>query len=187
MNKIFLITALSLIPVVGFAQDSNIHISIENGKIKAESTNDVNLYNFSADLIHAAENCMPYEEDFTTNNPELQAIGKFMGNRDFNINVKIKGKNLNTGKCEFEIQQAIKGISSATYNCAIDEQQQTELIAAMKDRSTTPVTETYTTYSEMELPDGTTKQIPTQTTQTKKNNKKPLKRFSPFQMIFKMH
>ena len=166
MNKIFLITALSLIPVVGFAQDSNIHISIENGKIKAETTNDVNLYNFSADLIHAAENCMPYAEDFTTNNPELQAIGKFMGNRDFNINVKIKGKNLNTGKCEFEIQQAIKGISSATYNCAIDEQQQTELIAAMKDRSTTPVTETYTTYSEMELPDGTTKQIPTQTTQT---------------------
>lgn len=165
MNKIFLLTALSLIPTIGFAQTNNISISIENGKIKAESTNDVNLYNFSEDLLQAAENCMPYEEDFTDNNPEFQAIGKFMGNRDFDISVKIKGKNLSTDKCEFEITQSVKGISSATYNCAIDEEEQEELVAAMKDRSTTPITETYTTYTTVSDSNGERK-IPTQTTQT---------------------
>lgn len=166
MNKIFLLTALSLIPSIGFAQTNNINISIENGKIKAESTKDINLYNFSEDLIHAAENCMPYEEDFTDQNPELKQIGRFMGNRNFDINIKIKGKNLSTDKCEFEITQAVEGISKATYNCAIDEKAQSDIVAAMKDRSTTPVTETYTTYSLQKFPDGTTKQIPTQTTQT---------------------
>lgn len=163
MKKIFLLSILCL--TTFSAQAQNIQVSIENGKIKASSSSDVNLYNFSPNLLLAAETCNAYEENFIDNNPELAKIGAFLGNADFSIIVKIKGKNADD-KCAFSIQQKVKGMSNVIHECAVDDQTRQELVSAMKDRSTTPVTETYTTYSTMTQPDGTATQIPTQTTQT---------------------
>ena len=57
--------------------------------------NAVKLYNFSDELLTAVKSCLPYQEDFTKNNPDLAQLGSFFGGIDFKVMVDIKGMNDN--------------------------------------------------------------------------------------------
>lgn len=121
-------------------------ISVNTATNTATSkTSAVKLYNFTPELIKAAQNCTPYEEDFTKSNPNLTKSIPFMGKALSDVSIKINGYD-EQGKCKFTVTQKVPGISNFLYDCAVTPEQQKALVSAMQDRSTTPVTETFTSY-----------------------------------------
>ena len=126
--------------------------------IKNESAE---LFNFSDALLAAAKDCLPYSEDFTQTNPRLKAFGALLGDAPFSVQITIKGKD-ETGFCTFSVTNGLFGSSL----CRVSPEQRREIYQAMSDRSTTPVTESFTTYSFLETPDGKKEKIPIQTTMT---------------------
>lgn len=126
--------------------------------------NAVKLYNFSDELLTAVKSCLPYQEDFTKNNPDLAQLGSFFGGIDFKVMVDIKGMNDNM--CHFIISQKLQGIQNINFDCQVSKEQLNEIYAAMQDRSKQLVTETFTTYSEVERKDGSIEKFPVNTTMT---------------------
>lgn len=118
-------------------------------------------FNFSDALLAAAKDCLPYSEDFTQANPRLKALGALFGNVPFSIQITVKGKD-EAGFCAFSV---VNGLFGSTV-CRVSPEQRQEIYQAMLDRSTTPVTESFTTYSFLETPDGKKEKIPMQITMT---------------------
>lgn len=164
MKKIILGLGIALFGI-NPANATNIKIDI-TGTTTATTTQtkEVKLYNFSPELINAAQSCSPYEENFNKNNPELNQSIPFLGNQKMDVTINIAGKDEN-GNCKFKVTQKILGMMTFLYNCAISPDQQKELITAMQDRSTTPITETFTTYMTSSY-NGETQKTPMQQTMT---------------------
>ena len=164
MKKIILGLGIALFGI-NPANATNIKIDI-TGTTTATTTQtkEVKLYNFSPELINAAQSCSPYEENFNKNNPELNQSIPFLGNQKMDVTINIAGKDEN-GNCKFKVTQKILGMMTFLYNCAISPNQQKELITAMQDRSTTPITETFTTYMTSSY-NGETQKTPMQQTMT---------------------
>ncbi|MBE6452949.1 MAG: hypothetical protein E7012_05635 [Alphaproteobacteria bacterium] len=109
----------------------------------ATTAKEVRLYNFSDELLTSATNCTPYKEDFTANNPKLKNIGNIFGGTDFQIIVEIKG--FQDEMCHFVITQNMAGFGGTKNLCSIDKKTLSDIVKAMKDKSPTPITETFTT------------------------------------------
>ena len=104
---------------------------------------NVSLYNFSEDLLKAAAECSIYSEDFSQNNPNVKsAMSEMFGNTDFTVPVEILGKDGDL--CHFTVGYSLNGVGGTKYDCRLTDEQKAELIAAMQDRSTELVTETFT-------------------------------------------
>lgn len=147
------------------ANATSIQIDLSGTTASATTkTEEVKLYNFSPELINAAQSCSPYEESFNKNNPELRKSIPFMGKQKMDVNINIVGKDEN-GNCKFKVTQKIPGMMTFLYDCAISPDLQKELVAAMQDRSTTPITETFTTYMTSTY-NGKTQKTPMQQTMT---------------------
>lgn len=146
MKKAFFLFLLFSVPV-------SAGITIKNEPVEP--------FNFSDALLAAAKDCLPYSEDFTRANPRLKAFGALLGDAPFSVQITVKGKDEN-GFCTFSVTNGLFGGSV----CRVSPEQRREIHQAMLDRSTTPVTESFTTYSFLETPDGKKEKIPTQTTMT---------------------
>lgn len=163
MKKLFLLSILSTFAVSSInAQETS--VSIDASKITTK-TSEVKLYNFSPELINAAKNCTPYQEDFIKSNPDLGQGIPMLGNAKLSVNVNIIGYD-NQGKCQFSVHQKISGLADTVYNCTISSSRQKDIVSAMQDRSTTPITATFTTYSTIDYGDGTIEKQPMQQTMT---------------------
>ena len=104
---------------------------------------NVRLYNFSEDLLKAAEECSVYKEDFLQNNPDIKSdMSEMFGSTDFNMPVEILGKDGDL--CHFTVGYSLNNGGNTKYDCKINDEQKKELIAAMRDRSAELVTETFT-------------------------------------------
>lgn len=164
MKKIILGLGLALFEI-NSANATSIKIDISGTTASATTkTEEVKLYNFSPELINAAQSCSPYEENFNKNNPELSKSIPFMGKQKMDVNINIAGKDEN-GNCKVNITQKIPGMMTFLYNCTIAPDLQKELVSAMQDRSATPITETFTTYMTSTY-NGETKKTPMQQTMT---------------------
>lgn len=163
MKNLFL---LSLLPtfLMTTAQAQDMTVSFDMSSVTTK-TSDVKLYNFSPELINAAQNCTPYQEDFIKNNPDLGQNIPMLGGAKLAVNINILGYN-EQGKCQFSVQQDITGLAKTTYNCLISHERQKDLINAMQDRSTTPITATFTTYSTIDYGDGRIEKQPLEQTMT---------------------
>ena len=163
MKNLFL---LSLLPtfLMTTAQAQDMSVSFDMSSVTTK-TSDVKLYNFSPELINAAQNCTPYQEDFIKNNPDLGQNIPMLGGAKLAVNINILGYN-EQGKCQFSVQQDITGLAKTTYNCLISPERQKDLINAMQDRSTTPITATFTTYSTIDYGDGRIEKQPLEQTMT---------------------
>lgn len=147
------------------ANATSIQIDLSGTTASATTkTEEVKLYNFSPELINAAQSCSPYEENFNKNNPELNKSIPFLGKQKIDVNINITGKDEN-GNCKFKVTQKIPGIMTFLYDCAISPDLQKELVAAMQDRSTSPITETFTTYMTSTI-NGEIQKTPMQQTMT---------------------
>lgn len=147
------------------ANATSIQIDLSGTTASATTkTEEVKLYNFSPELINAAQSCSPYEENFNKNNPELNKSIPFLGKQKMDITINIAGKD-DKGNCKFNVTQKIPGIMTFLYDCAISPDLQKELVAAMQDRSTSPITETFTTYMTSTI-NGEIQKTPMQQTMT---------------------
>ena len=147
------------------ANATSIQIDLSGTTASATTkTEEVKLYNFSPELINAAQSCSPYEENFNKNNPELNKSIPFLGKQKMDITINIAGKD-DKGNCKFKVTQKIPGIMTFLYDCAISPDLQKELVAAMQDRSTSPITETFTTYMTSTI-NGEIQKTPMQQTMT---------------------
>ena len=163
MKKLFLLIILSTCVASNINAQEN-YISIDATGIITK-TSEVKLYNFTPELINAAQNCTPYQEDFIKNNPDLGQSIPMLGNAKLSVNVNILGYD-NQGKCQFSVNQKISGIADTVYNCTISSNRQKDIVSAMQDRSTTPITATFTTYSTIDYGDGRIEKQPMQQTMT---------------------
>lgn len=163
MKKLILLSLIST-AFIAPAQAQENAITFDTSNINTK-TSEVKLYNFSPELINAAQNCTPYQEDFIKNNPELGQAIPMLGNAKISVHINILGYN-NQGKCQFSVQQKIPGLINTTYNCAIFPSRQKDIVLAMQDRSTTPITATFTTYSTVDYGDGRVEKRPMKQTMT---------------------
>lgn len=164
MKKSILGIGLALFGITT-AQATSIKLDLSgNTSTATTKTEEVKLYNFSPELINAAQSCSPYEENFNKNNPELNKSIPFLGKQKIDVNINITGKDEN-GSCKFKVTQKIPGIMTFLYDCAISPDLQKELVAAMQDRSTSPITETFTTYMTSTI-NGEIQKTPMQQTMT---------------------
>ncbi len=161
MKKLILLSFLSVASILP-AQAQEVSIGTESITTK---TSEVKLYNFSPELINAAQTCTPYQEDFIKNNPDLGQGIPMLGNAKLSVNVNIIGYD-EQGKCQFSVHQKISGLADTVYNCTISSSRQKDIVSAMQDRSTTPVTATFTTYSTIDYGDGRIAKQPMQQTMT---------------------
>ena len=123
------------------------------------------LYHFTDELLAAAKDCAPYNEDFSATNPILKTFTKFFGLDDIATFIRIKGKN-DKGFCDFSIVSQMDDIVVSDQVCSVSPEQLTEIYNAMTDTSTDQVTETFTTYMTYSKPDGTKEKKPMETTVT---------------------
>ena len=132
-------------------------------KTETAENSGVVLYNFSEDLLRATEDCTPYQEDFTANNPSLkQTFADDISNADLSVSVQIHG--IENDLCHFSVQYGLMGQDSV-YECRINATQRAELVSAMKDRSPEQVTETFESAVQEVIDDnGKKKYVSTQTT-----------------------
>ena len=126
--------------------------------IQATKNKDVVLYHFSPELLSAAADCLPYQEDFTKQNPDLKKISNSFGGTDYKVEVNIQG--ISDDLCHFTVVASLSGIGKAKTSCAITGEQHLALIKAMKDKSLQPVTVTYVTSNDEK------NEFPVQTTLT---------------------
>lgn len=123
------------------------------------------LYRFTDELLAAAKDCAPYEEDFSATNPILKTFTKLFGLDDITTFIRIKGKN-DKGFCDFSIVGQMDDIVVSEQVCTVSSAQLKEIYDAMTDKSTDQVTETFTTYITYPKADGTTEKKPIETTVT---------------------
>lgn len=156
MNKILHSLFISFISII-ISSDSVLAIteefSINTDKPQkiTSRAKEATLYNFSNDLLSAAETCQSYSENFTDFNPDLKELGALFGNTDFEILVDIKGISEDT--CKFDVTQKIMSTRIINH-CEVNENERKEIIAAMHDRSKELITETFTTYMTLKDEDG---------------------------------
>lgn len=163
MKKLALLSILSALFITPTqAQETSVSIGSNTVTTKAS---EVKLYNFSPELLSAAQNCTPYQEDFIKNNPDLGQEIPMLGGAKMAINIDVKGYN-DQKKCLFSVTHEIPGLFNTTYECAISPEKQKEIISAMQDRSTNLITETFTSYTEVNYGDGRSEKLPTQQTMT---------------------
>lgn len=160
MKKISLLFGLAAgISFPAAAQDVSFNADI-SADMSISTGSEIALYNFSEGLLNAARDCSSYSENFSANNPNLSVFGLKP-----EIVVDIEGKDEN-GLCRFSVSNKVTGISASKLKCRISEEQQREILNAMLDRSTTPVTETFTTYGESSDGEGNVQRFPIATTMT---------------------
>jgi len=164
-NKLIKTLALlALLPLPAQAVDGEFNFHQSNSATATSTTkyDSTKLFNFSPELLNAAQNCAAYSEDFTAANPELKQLGNMFGGIDFSIPVSITGKK--DGLCGFTIEYKIAD-SGSRYDCRISAEQQDALVQAMKDRSTAKHTETFVSYlGSTTNADGEETPFPTKTT-----------------------
>lgn len=124
----------------------------ELGSSFTSKTDEAILFNFSDDLLSATENCQPYSEDLTTTNPDLKKeADEMFSNAGFEFLIDIKG--LSDNLCKFDVTQKMMG-RRIIHHCSVNENELTEIVAAMRDRSKELITETFTTYITSKDEDG---------------------------------
>ena len=123
------------------------------------------LYRFTDELLAAAKDCAPYEEDFSATNPILKTFTKLFGLDDITTFIRIKGKN-DKGFCDFSIVSQMDDIVVSDQVCSVSPEQLTEIYVAMTNPSTDQITETFTTYITYSKSDGTKEKKPIETTVT---------------------
>ena len=139
-------------------------LSFSNGDLSFSQDN-ISLYNFSSDLLNAVQNCTPYTEDFMKNNPSLADTAHMFGALNPTLDIHIKGKD-EKGFCHFSVINNLIGIQVFEHRCSVSDEQLKEIYLAMTDKSTKPVTETFTTYAHINDANGSEKKIPIETTMT---------------------
>ena len=134
-------------------------------EVDIETTSDIRLFTFSDGLINAVGKCSPYQEDFTVLNPQIkEEMGAFLGGMDVKIPVNVKG--LEKDKCRVDIRSLFGGRDGWRTDCSLSPEERSELVAAMKSKSTKPVTETFTSYATGTDSEGKETKIPVKTTMT---------------------
>ncbi len=164
MIKSVLFSAFFLITANACAAEADkISVSVQSETSRIQfKNNDVKPVRFSRAFLNAAETCSAYSENIAETNPDWKKYAGLFGlPSDGAVDVVIKGKDEN-GQCLFSVKNSLIGLNTISYDCKLSRQQHRELYAAMIDPDTTPVTETFTVYSTMELPDGSTKKIPSE-------------------------
>ncbi len=161
MYKYLLLALLTTSYANASQTETDINVSFSMGESSSVNHN-ITLYNFSDALLKSAENCTPYKEDLVTNNKDLATLS-LMG--DINMSAPIEIKGWQQDKCQFEASYLYGGFGGVKYECSFPKEQLEELISAMKDRSTEPVTETFTIYSIAEY-NGEKHKLPNQHTMT---------------------
>lgn len=167
MNKLLLSLFIGLISIIFSTTVSAISgefsfSSDTDSQTMTMQNDEATLYNFSDNLVAAAENCQSYSENFTDFNPDLKEVGAIFGNTDFEILVDIKG--LSEDLCKFDVTQKIMG-SRIINHCSVNTDERKEIIAAMLDRSKELITETFTSYAIIEEGNNT-RRTPIQNTLT---------------------
>lgn len=158
MKKISLLLGLGMgISLPALAQ--NISVEVSDNTVSS-TNNEITLYNFSNGLLNAARDCSSYSENFSANNPALSVFGLKP-----EILIDIEGKDAE-GFCLFSVRNKVTGLSETNIKCRIGSEQQQEILTAMLDRSTTPVTETFTSYITVEDGEGNVQRLPSETTMT---------------------
>ena len=158
MKKISLLLGLGMgISLPALAQ--NISVEVSDNTVSS-TNNEITLYNFSDGLLNAARDCSSYSENFSANNPALSVFGLKP-----EILIDIEGKDAE-GFCLFSVRNKVTGLSETNIKCRIGSEQQQEILTAMLDRSTTPVTETFTSYITVEDGEGNVQRLPSETTMT---------------------
>lgn len=157
---LFLCASLGFVNVCG-AEENGIRFQLNAGPAKTEIQNkNIRPVNFSDAFLNAAKECSPYSENLVDTNPDWRQYGALFGIRDGAVDVTINGRS--DGLCSFSVKNSLLGIASVTYRCKLSNEQHQELYTAMTDKSTTPVTETFTTYATAQSADGSTQKIPTE-------------------------
>lgn len=163
MKKI--IPAAMLFSTLSF-QASALNLEISGDLENFSSVNkEITLYNFSDSLLQAVKDCSPYAEDFAKNNPQMASLAGLFGGNDWKILIDIKGFNQDN-LCHFTVSQNAGEFTLSEYDCLTSAEQTAELHKAMLDRSTQPVTETFTTYAEISDGSGNFEKSPIETTMT---------------------
>ena len=158
MKKISFLLGLGMsISLPALAQNFSFEAS---GNTMTTTNNEITLYNFSDGLLNAARNCSSYSENFSANNPALSVFGLKP-----EILIDIEGKDAE-GFCRFSVHNKVTGLSETNVKCRIGGEQQQEILAAMLDRSTTPVTETFTSYITVEDGEGNVQRLANEMTMT---------------------
>ncbi len=135
MNKFLLTTMLFASTFVGFDLCAQEAKKIENNDVVEYVNNDVVFYNFSNDLLAAAQSCAPFSENFASNNPYFaESRGKF-----FDVNISIEGWKEDS-LCHFSVEQKQYGSFTHTSFCKANPAQLDKIVKAMSDTSNKPVT-----------------------------------------------
>ena len=146
MKKILFGILLSCIVSYNVFADTSVNVEISGQNVQSSVEKDeVTLYNFSDSLLTAVQDCSPYQEDFTDTNPNLKSIGQIFGGADFEVLINIKG--FDNEMCNFVITQKFSGIGGTENVCSVDKEILSQIVSAMKNRSTELITETFTTQS----------------------------------------
>ena len=139
-----LLSVVCFVQSVCYAEEAT-DIQITGDDVIAEEaaqtskTVKVQKLNFSTELLQAAEGCLPYSEDFTSNNNDLtQVLQNFASEMKLQINVKILG--MENGMCHFQVEQNVLlngdlQDGSSVSDCYVSEEQKNDLLYAMKDQS----------------------------------------------------
>ena len=118
MKRVLVIFSLMLIADIAIA-----------GTVETRKDDEVNIYNFSSSLMEATKDCSPYREDFSENNKNFFELPT-------KVLVDVHGKE--NGKCHFTVKLSnyYWPMTAHTFECHITSQEQTEILNAMKDKST---------------------------------------------------
>lgn len=163
MKKIISATILfSTLSFQAFALNMEI-----SGDLERFSTvnKEITPYNFSDSLLQATKGCSPYTEDFAEKNPQMASLAELFGGNEWKILIDIKGFNQDK-LCHFTVSQNAGEITFSEYDCLASAEQMAELHKAMLDRSSQPVTETFTTYAEISDGNGNFQKSPIEMTMT---------------------
>ena len=132
---------------------------------KRQVNKEITPYNFSDSLLQATKGCSPYTEDVAEKNPQMASLAELFGGNEWKILIDIKGFNQDK-LCHFTVSQNAGEITFSEYDCLASAEQMAELHKAMLDRSSQPVTETFTTYAEISDGNGNFQKSPIEMTMT---------------------
>jgi len=138
-------SANAQVPPVSEVADDTQGLNIADNSQGGNVASEAKLYNFSPELLAAAENCSEYTEDFTANNPDL-ANQTDEAETTRQITVKINGWQ--NEQCSFDIEYVYRKGEEVLPKadrlvCNIVQDDLNELVAAMQDKSTEVYDETF--------------------------------------------
>ncbi|MBO6281929.1 MAG: hypothetical protein J6N49_05315 [Alphaproteobacteria bacterium] len=151
MRYICMLTFFTMIPFMAANAQVSSSLDIENEVPEADDTSEAiltdeaKLYNFSSELLKAAENCTEYTEDFTAYNPDLTAK---TDDAEITQQITVKINGWQNEQCSFYIEYVYsKGAEilpkAERLNCNIVQDDLNELVSAMQDRSAEVYNETF--------------------------------------------